>query len=46
MGKRETRVNFINVLQAAFMSEGPKSAKKKSFWRFWDLRTQKLLVER
>jgi hypothetical protein len=44
-------VNFTNVLPAAFGLIDPESAKKDSqvvnlFFRFWDLRAQKLLVVR
>jgi len=43
-------VNFINVLLAAFARTGLESAKRQSscqsFLRFWDLRVQKLLIER
>jgi hypothetical protein len=42
-------VNFINVLQATFMREDPKSTKKTNnltvFWGFWDLLAKKLLLE-
>jgi hypothetical protein len=41
-------VNFINVLQATFTNEDLKSTKRQSrcqsFWHFWDLCAQKLLV--
>jgi len=38
-------VNFIKVLQAAFMQANPKSAKLSIFLCFRDLRAQKLLVQ-
>ncbi len=45
-----SRVNFINILQAASTPPDPKNAKKDSqivslFLSFQDLGTQKLLVE-
>ncbi len=47
--KIKLRVNFINVLQAAFTCADPKSTKRQlnfqPFLRFCDLHVQKLLVE-
>ena len=47
--KSNPGVNFINVLQAAFTYEAPKSAKRqsscKSFLHFYDLCEQKQLIE-
>jgi len=43
-------VNFINILLADFTCADPESAKEtvklSVFLRFWDLRAQKVLLER
>jgi len=45
----EAGVNFIDILQAAFMRADHKSAKIcqviSVFLRFWDLHVQKLLLK-